>query len=345
MNMSYRENQEAWEHQVLSPAAACSDQSKGRARCEVPDAYRTCYQCDRDRILHAKAFRRLAHKTQVFLAPEGDHYRTRLIHTLEVSQVARSIARPLGLNEDLVEAIALAHDVGHTPFGHAGERALTRSIAAHWTPDDGEKPFIFKHFEQSVRTVELLERNGEGLNLTFEVIDGIGHHSGTLRAQTLEGRVVALADRITYVVHDIDDAKRAGVLKEDDLPADARIHLGSTSSERIERMVVDIVETSAQAEDICMSQQMWDAMMEMRHFLFQNLYTKGDAKTEEPKADRLIGSLYEHLMTHPDEIPAEYKIHDDHLWRQVSDYIAGMTDRYAIRRFEELTVPHAWARR
>ena len=235
MRVSAREDLERAERERLSPDAAFSDASGGRLRPEPPDPLRTCFQCDRDRILHSKSFRRLAHKTQVFLAPEGDHYRTRLIHTLEVSQVARSIARPLGLNEDLTEAVALGHDLGHTPFGHVGERALSHAIARHRgiDPDAPTSQRLFAHNEQSARIVELLERDGGGLNLTREVVDGIRCHTGSLRASTLEGRAVALADRIAYVCHDIDDAERAGLLREGDLPADARRVLGASSSERI----------------------------------------------------------------------------------------------------------------
>lgn len=244
MALVSRVDLEEREHVLLGPLGRLSVESLGRAAPEEPDPLRTCFQCDRDRILHSKSFRRLAHKTQVFLAPEGDHYRTRLIHTLEVAQVARSIARPLGLNEDLTEAIALGHDLGHTPFGHEGERALSRCLA-RWRgidPEEGVSRRLFAHNEQGARIVELLEREGRGLNLTQEVVDGIRCHSGGLRAMTAEGRVVGLADRVAYVAHDIDDAKRAGLLCEEDLPTDACEVLGHSSSERIERMVRDVVE-------------------------------------------------------------------------------------------------------
>ena len=343
-----REDLEAREHQILSPEAAFSDLSKGRAIAEEPDQYRTCYQCDRDRILHSKSFRRLAHKTQVFLAPEGDHYRTRLIHTLEVSQIARSIARPLGLNEDLTEAIALGHDLGHTPFGHIGEKALSHAISLYrgMDPDAPENEYIFAHNQQSARIVEYLEKDGQGLNLSHEVIDGIRCHSGNLRAGTAEGRIVAISDRIAYVTHDIDDAKRAGLLSEEYLPTEAREVLGNSSPERIENMVHDIVSESSRVGDIKMTDSMWGAMMTMRAFLFANLYASGDAKYEEPKAYDLIIELFDYFVNHLDEVPAEYKCHDfDHPEIQVADYVSGMTDRYATRVFEDLRLPRSWGKR
>ena len=344
MRVSTRESLERAEHERLSPDAAFSDASRGRLRPEEPDPLRTCFQCDRDRILHSKSFRRLAHKTQVFLAPEGDHYRTRLIHTLEVSQVARSIARPLGLNEDLTEAIALGHDLGHTPFGHVGERALSHAIACYRGQGSGGR--LFAHNEQSARIVDLLERDGRGLNLTREVVDGIRNHTGSLRAQTLEGRVVALSDRIAYVCHDIDDAERAGLLREGDLPADARGVLGASSSERIETMVHDVVTRSSATGDVSMSEPVWDAMMAMRSFLFANLYSTGDAKWEEPKAYVMIGELFDHYVQHLDEVPDEYRLHDgDKPEVQVADFISGMTDRYAVSVYEDLKVPRSWRKR
>ena len=347
MRVSVREDLERAERERLSPDAAFSDASLGRLRPEPADRLRTCFQCDRDRILHSKSFRRLAHKTQVFLAPEGDHYRTRLIHTLEVSQVARSIARPLGLNEDLTEAVALGHDLGHTPFGHVGERALSHALARHrgLDPEAPSSRRLFAHNEQSARIVELLERDGRGLNLTREVVDGIRCHTGGLRAATLEGRVVALADRIAYVCHDIDDAKRAGLLREADLPAAARAVLGASSSERIETMVHDVVTRSSQTGDVHMSPHIWDAMMSMRGFLFENLYSRGDAKWEEPKAYAMIEELFDYFVAHLDEVPDEYRAHDaDHPEVQVADFVSGMTDRYAVRVYEELKVPRSWGR-
>lgn len=342
-----RQDLEARERGQLSSEACCSADSRGRARAEAPDPYRTSFQCDRDRILHCKSFRRLAHKTQVFLAPEGDHYRTRLMHTLEVSQIARSIARSLALNEDLTEAISLGHDLGHTPFGHCGEKALSESMAAWRTRELGIDPpcRLFQHNLQSVRIVELLEREGSGLNLSREVVDGIRHHTGDGRADTAEGRVVALSDRIAYVVHDIDDAERARILSEDMLPPAFTEVLGSTSSERIETMVHDVITQSARAGGITMSARVHEAMLGMRRFLFENLYTHGDAKYEEPKARALISELFDHFIEHRDEIPCEYTIHDaDHPDIQVADFVSGMTDRYAVRLFDELRVPRSWKR-
>ena len=344
MRVLTRAELELAERERLSPDATFASDSLGRRVPEEPDALRTCFQCDRDRILHSKSFRRLAHKTQVFLAPEGDHYRTRLIHTLEVSQVARSIARPLGLNEDLTEAIALGHDLGHTPFGHVGERALSHALARHRGEPEGAGR-LFAHNEQGARIVDLLERNGRGLNLSREVVDGIRCHTGPRRAGTLEGRVVALADRIAYVCHDIDDAERAGMLRESDLPAESCERLGSSSSERIETMVHDVVSMSSRSGDILMSEGVWGAMMSLRAFLFERLYSRGDAKWEEPKAYAMLVDLFEYFADHPDEVPAEYRLHDDPLDVQVADFVSGMTDRYAIRVYERLKIPRSWRRR
>lgn len=344
MRVLTRAELELAERERLSPDATFASDSLGRRVPEEPDALRTCFQCDRDRILHSKSFRRLAHKTQVFLAPEGDHYRTRLIHTLEVSQVARSIARPLGLNEDLTEAIALGHDLGHTPFGHVGERALSRALARHRGEPEGAGR-LFAHNDQGARIVDLLERNGRGLNLSREVVDGIRCHTGPRRAGTLEGRVVALADRIAYVCHDIDDAERAGMLRESDLPAESCERLGSSSSERIETMVHDVVSMSSRSGDILMSEGVWGAMMSLRAFLFERLYSRGDAKWEEPKAYAMLVDLFEYFAAHPDEVPAEYRLHDDPLDVQAADFVSGMTDRYAIRVYERLKIPRSWRRR
>ena len=348
MRVATRTDLELLEHERLSPDASFADESEGRLVSEDPDPLRTCYQCDRDRILHSKSFRRLAHKTQVFLAPEGDHYRTRLIHTLEVGQVARSIARPLGLNEDLTEAIALGHDLGHTPFGHVGERALSDALSRHRGISCGTLPGprLFAHNEQSARIVELLEREGRGLNLSREVVDGIRCHTGGKRALSLEGRVVALADRIAYVCHDIDDAERAGLLREGDLPDGPREILGESSSERIETMVHDVVTWSAREGDVGMSAPVRGAMMSMRSFLFDNLYSRGDAKWEEPKAYAMLEELFDHFVRHVDEVPEEYRIHDDDRPEvQVADYVSGMTDRYAVSLYEDLKVPRSWRRR
>ena len=332
MRVLTRGDRERAERERLSPDAAFSAASEGRLVDEAPDPLRTCYQCDRDRILHSKSFRRLAHKTQVFLAPEGDHYRTRLIHSLEVAQVARSIARPLGLNEDLTEAIALAHDLGHTPFGHVGERALSNAIARYRGVDPTLR--LFAHNEQSARLVDLLERGGRGLNLSREVVDGIRCHTGDRRARTLEGRVVSLSDRIAYVCHDIDDAERAGLLCEADLPSGPR------------EVVHDVVAASAECGDIQMTAPVWDAMMAMRAFLFENLYSRGDAKWEEPKAYAMLGELFDHFVTHLEEVPDEYRVHDeDKPEVQVADFVSGMTDRYAVCLYEDLKIPQSWKRR
>ncbi len=342
-----RTDAERREHEMLSPLAAFSDASSGRLRPEEPDPLRTCYQRDRDRIIHCKAFRRLSHKTQVFLAPEGDHYRTRLTHTLEVSQISRSIARSLRLNEDLTEAIALGHDLGHTPFGHTGEGALSRALSL-WggiDPSSEEGKRLFRHNEQSARVVDLLEKEGRGLNLTREVVDGIICHTGSQRAATLEGRIVAIADRIAYVSHDVQDAERAGILTEADLPREACACLGNTVSKRISTMVRDLVGTSAETGDIAMSQPVWEAMMDLRSWLYTNVYTQSDAKVEEPKANRLVEELFMYYIGHLDEVPSEYRVHDaDKPQVQVADYISGMTDRYAIRDYQGHFIPRAWRR-
>ena len=347
MQVVTREMLEIREHELLAPEATLADSSLGREHRERPDVLRTCFQQDRDRILHSRSFRRLANKTQVFLAPEGDHYRTRLTHTLEVAQIACSIARSLGLNVDLTEAIALGHDLGHTPFGHAGERALRRARALYRgvEPHSEEADDLFRHNEQSVRVVRLLEREGRGLNLTIEVLDGMVCHTGSARAITPEGRLVARADRIAYVTHDIDDAERSGLLTEEDLPSEACEVLGRTSTERIETMVHDVVRMSSQEGDIAMSEPVWRALTELRDYLYANLYCKGDAEVQEAKAERVVQSLFAHFIAHPDEVPAEYRLHDDAPDVQVADYLASMTDRYAILAFEELNVPRAWGLR
>ncbi len=341
-----RITREALEDASLSDRAAHAQSSMGRLHPEEPDEWRTCFQRDRDRILHCKSFRRLMHKTQVFLSPEGDHYRTRLTHTLEVSQIARSIARELRLNEDLTEAISLGHDLGHTPFGHTGEDALSRALAKHEGRMEefarGER--LFRHNRQSARVVEFLERDGRGLNLTREVVDGIEHHTGPVRAKTLEGRVVALSDRIAYVNHDIDDAIRAGILTEGDLPASTHEVIGTSSSQRIDTMVRDTVSSSSHADDIVMSDMVGSAMMELRSFLFEHVYTRSDAKGEEPKANRLVEALFDYYVDHFDEVPQEYRRREsDSVLVCVTDFVAGMTDRYAINLFQDLFVPRSWA--
>jgi dGTPase len=342
MTILTRELAEAEEHERLAEGAAFSDSSRGRERPIDSDPFRTEYQRDRDRIIHCKAFRRLSHKTQVFLAPEGDHYRTRLTHTLEVSQIARSIARAMRLNEDLTEAIALGHDLGHTPFGHIGEAALDDCLKRIAT-DHAGVPYPYRHNLQSLRVVEQLEYDGKGLNLTWEVRDGIAHHTGDLRASTLEGRIVATADRIAYVNHDVDDALRAGILTLADLPPEAIAVLGPHHGARITTMVEDMVATSTERGDILMSPQVWDALMLLRAFLFERVYFNPDAKSEEPKARRLVETLFDHFMQHPEDLPDDLRPSSaEDLPRAVTDHIAGMTDRYAIRCYEKLFLPRSW---
>ncbi len=351
MNVVVRESQEEREREFLSSDAAFVLESEGRARSSEPDYLRTEFQRDRDRILHSKSFRRLSHKTQVFLSAEGDHYRTRLTHTLEVSQISRTVARALGLNEDLTEAIALGHDLGHTPFGHTGEEALSRRIAYYrgveargsaGPSSEDREGMLFKHNEQSLRVVELIENGGAGLNLTAEVRNGIACHSGNMRADTFEGRIVGVCDRIAYVNHDIDDAIRAGILREVDLPVSTHDLLGANHSARIETLVTDLVETSGHSNDIAMSASIWDAMMELRSFLFTHVYASPLVKAESEKAARLVTCLFDYYMEHIDAVPVEYReISDGDNVRAVTDYVAGMTDRYAKTCFQELFVPRA----
>ncbi len=344
MRIIHREDQEERAHEALSPDASFADESEGRARSAEPDILRNDYQRDRDKILHTKSFRRLSHKTQVFLAAEGDHFRTRLTHTLEVAQIARTIARALGLNEDLTEAISLGHDLGHTPFGHTGEEALARSIARHRgiDPASPEAEALYRHNEQSLRVVERIENGGKGLNLTPEVRDGILNHTGDLRAETLEGRIVGTADRIAYVNHDIDDAIRAGILSEGDLPDTTHAVLGPDHSSRIQTLVMDMVETSAAADDIRMSDSVWDAMMELRAFLFARVYTAPVVMAEVDKATRLVGALFDYYVAHTEEVPEEYRaIAEGDDLSAVTDYVAGMTDRFAKNLFQQLFSPHS----
>jgi dGTPase len=327
-----RERTEQIERDVLSPHATAASASKGRERGEPSDPLRTCFQQDRDRIVHCKAFRRLKHKTQVFVAPEGDHYRVRLTHTLEVSQIARTAARALRLNEDLTEAIALGHDLGHTPFGHLGEQALT--------------PFLgrpFRHNAQSLRIVDHLENDGRGLNLTWEVRDGIVHHTWSMpQPSTPEAQVVRFADRIAYINHDVDDAVRAGVLAEDDLPAEAHQVLGRTHSERIDRLVTDLVEHSAAGPDVALSTDVFRALDGLRDFLFERVYLRDEARAEQERAIGLVRTLFTHYLEHPDQVPEEYHRAPGDLPTRVADYIAGMTDRFALRTYERLFLPQGW---
>lgn len=333
--MTIREITEEQEKHTLSPYAALSVDSQGRDREEEPCDIRTVYQRDRDRILHCKSFRRLKHKTQVFLAPEGDHYRTRLTHTLEVSQIARTIARALRLNEDLTEAIALGHDLGHTPFGHAGETALN-SVC-------GEG---FAHYIQSVRVVEVLENKGQGLNLTKEVRDGILNHRTSGHPATLEGQVVRLSDKIAYINHDIDDAIRAGLMREEGLPRELTNVLGHSVRERLDTLVHDVIYNSLDQPAIIMSSQIETAMMELRKYMFDNLYLNPMPKKEDGKAKALLVSLFHYYMERPEEMPEEYlqlqKQRGDSRERVVCDYIAGMSDGFAISLYEELFVPRFW---
>lgn len=333
--MNIREEQERHEREHLSPYASFSDASKGRDTDEPQCEMRTIYQRDRDRILHCKAFRRLKHKTQVFLAPAGDHYRTRLTHTLEVSQIARSIARALRLNEDLTEAIALGHDLGHTPFGHAGERTLNELC-----------PLGFSHYEQSVRVVEKLEKDGAGLNLTWEVRDGILNHRTSGSPSTLEGKIVRLSDKIAYINHDIDDAIRAHIFSEDAIPKVYTNILGNSTKERLNTLIRDIIENSAGKDDICMSELIGDAMSSLRQFMFGSLYLNPAAKSEEEKACKLITELYNYYTDNIDSLPDNYKRFIDEFGekpeRVVCDYIAGMSDQYSVAKFEEIYVPKAW---
>ena len=347
MNIVHREDQQLREHALLSADAAKSDESEGRARSGEPDFLRTEFQRDRDKILHCKSFRRLSHKTQVFLAAEGDHFRTRLTHTLEVAQIARTIARALGLNEDLAEAISLGHDLGHTPFGHTGEAALAGCLARYRGIDvaSAQVAAQYRHNEQSLRVVERIENDGRGLNLTAEVRDGILHHTGAIRAETLEGRIVATADRIAYVNHDIDDAIRAGLLTEDALPASTHEVLGPDHSSRIELLVRDMVQTSAAVDDIALSEPVWDAMSELRSFLFANVYTAPPVLAEVNKAKYLVSQLFDYYVDNIEEVPEEYRViaEGDRL-QAVTDYIAGMTDRYATATFKRLFVPRDFMR-
>jgi dGTPase len=327
-----RERTEEIERQTLSERAALSAETKGREREEDPDPLRAAFQLDRDRIVHSKAFRRLKHKTQVFVSPEGDHYRVRLTHTLEVAQIARTAARALRLNEDLTEAIALGHDLGHTPFGHLGEQALTPFLG---------KPF--RHNEQSLRVVDHLERDGQGLNLTWEVRDGILNHTWSMPLpSTLEGQVGRFADRIAYVNHDVDDAIRAGLLDPGDLPKNVTGVLGSSHGKRIDTLVSDLVTGSEDAEEVQLSEPILNALEALRDFLFERVYLRPEAADEQRKAVELVRSLFSYYLEHPEAVPAEYRTTPDELPTQVADYIAGMTDRFALRTYEQLFLPQSW---
>ena len=330
--MTVREQTQTIERLTLSRYAALSEQSRGRRRPEPEDPLRPCYQRDRDRILHCKAFRRLKQKTQVFLSPEGDHYRTRLTHTLEVSQIARTIARALRLNEDLTEAIALGHDLGHTPFGHAGERALNKLC-----------PGGFTHYRQSVRVVDSLEKDGRGLNLSWEVRNGIITHTTGAWARTLEGCAVRYADHIAFLNHDIEDAITAGVLSPEAIPADAVRVLGRTKSERITTMITDLV-ANTPGDRMGFSSEVEDAYLLLKDFMYSTVYVDKEAKREEGKVDKLVGELYERLSANPSLMPTFYMqiAFNEGIDRAVADYISGMSDQFAVRLFEELFVPQKW---
>ncbi|MBQ7371039.1 MAG: deoxyguanosinetriphosphate triphosphohydrolase [Blautia sp.] len=333
--MNIRETMEQWEQEHLSPYASQSSKSRGRERPEEECDIRTGYQRDRDRILHSKSFRRLKDKTQVFLAPQGDHYRNRLTHTLEVSQIARTIAKALRLNEDLVEAIALGHDLGHTPFGHAGERALNKL-----SPDG------FAHYKQSVRVAQVLEKEGEGLNLTWETIDGILNHRTSGKPATLEGQVVRFSDKIAYIHHDMDDAQRAHVITEDDIPITLRVLLGYNTKERLNTFVHNIIENSMDRDRITMSPDIQEGMMELRAIMFQNVYTNPAAKKEEQKAVQMLSQLYGYYNEHPEAMSREYQdlinFRGVPKYQAVCDYLSGMTDQFSMEKFRELFIPKSW---
>ncbi len=332
--MTIREMMENREMEMLSPQATLSIRTRGRAREEIPCDLRPCFQRDRDRILYTKSFRRLKDKTQVFLTPDGDHYRTRMTHTLEVAQNARTIARALRLNEDLAEAIALGHDLGHTPFGHAGERALNAVC-----------PLGFSHSEQSLRTVDVLERNGQGLNLTWEVRDGILNHGLSKTPGTPEGHVVRLSDKIAYIHHDMDDAIRGGILRETDLPRSLADVIGRTNGAWLDTFIHDIIVTSGDGAGVRMSEEIAAAMQSLRDFMLERVYTNPVAKSEEGRAADLVKALYYYYMEHQDKLPELLRrLHEqgEQPERLVCDHISSMTDRYAIARFEELTIPKAW---
>ncbi|MCR4564257.1 MAG: deoxyguanosinetriphosphate triphosphohydrolase [Clostridiales bacterium] len=319
------------EKNTLSQYAQLCENTKGRERYEDEDPVRTAYQRDRDRIIHSSSFRRLKHKTQVFLSPEGDHYRTRLTHTLEVSQIARTIARALALNEDLIEAVSLGHDLGHTPFGHAGERAL-----------DSVYEGGFRHFEQSLRVIDRLEKNGEGLNLTYEVRDGILCHTTGKEADTLEGRLVKTADKIAYINHDIDDAIRARVICNEDIPLEIRKVLGQTKSNRINSLVTSVINNTV--SDVGMDSEVKEAFKELTDFMFKNVYTNPVCKGEEKKAESLIIELYNYFCSHPDELPDLYKpiAENEGADRASCDFVASMSDIYVLRVYNKLFIPSGW---
>ena len=334
--MDVRTRTEEIERLTLAPWATFSDESRGRQRPEEQDPIRPVFQRDRDRVLHCKAFRRLKQKTQVFLSPEGDHYRTRMTHTLEVARIARTICRGLRLNQDLAEAAAYGHDLGHTPFGHAGEKALSSMM---------EKPF--RHNEQSLRVVDKLERGGTGLNLTYEVRMGILGHTGDFIPETLEGQIVRTSDRIAYINHDIDDAMRAGILTEADIPPEIAEILGHSHSQRINTLVENMIDNTIATGTLGMQPEIAQAMDRLRTFMFARVYTNPVAKGEETKAKDMLCRLFEYYMRRPEKLPADFlpQLDFDGMERIVCDYIAGMTDRYAVYKYSELFIPTTWQMR
>lgn len=331
--LSIREEYERQERSIVGPSGVLAEKSRGRLMPEGQCQVRTCFQRDVDRITYCKAFRRLKHKTQVFLQPEGDHYRTRLTHTLEVSRIARTIARALRLNEDLSEAIALGHDLGHTPFGHEGERALDEIYSGG-----------FVHAEQSLRVIDRLEKSGRGLNLSYEVRMGILSHTFGAQDDTLEAKVVRISDRIAYINHDADDAIRAGILSENDLPASVIKELGGRKSVRIDTLVRDIISESMSRDDIVYSATVGSAAEEFRSFMFTRVYRNPVAKREERKAFGIIRGIFDYYLKNPDKLPEDYRalIEEDGLERVVCDYVSGMTDKYAIYKYSELFIPETW---
>lgn len=330
-----REKREALESVIISDRGVKAANSKGREAVEKESDVRTCFQRDVDRIIHSKSFRRLMHKTQVFLHPEGDHYRTRLTHTIEVARIARTIARALELNEDLTEAIALGHDLGHTPFGHAGERALDAVLE-----DEGG----FKHADQSLRVVDRIEKDGKGLNLTYEVRNGIKMHTSSRMPETLEGQIVRIADRAAYINHDVDDAVRAGILQESQIPEEIKCALGDNYSERIDTIIKDLVMTSATGDRIQMSPSISFVFDSFHSFMFENVYTNMRAKSEERKVFGVLSGIFEYYVNNPDKLPADFlrMAEEDGLRRVVADYVSGMTDKYAMAQYSELFIPEAW---
>ena len=333
--MTVREELEYQEHRRLNPNAAFADKSRGRPRYEEPreEDVRTCYQRDIDRVVHSKAFRRLMHKTQVFLQPEGDHYRTRMTHTLEVARIASTITRALGLNEDLAETIAMGHDLGHTPFGHAGEVALTKCLGVP-----------FRHNEQSLRVVDYLEKDGRGLNLTHEVRDGILCHTGDPWPRTLEGVIVRRSDQIAYVNHDIDDAIRAGILTDDDIPKAITDILGHDHRTRINTLVTDAIRVSREAGTVMLSPEVDKALKDLRSFMFEKVYRNPVAKGEESKAKDMLQRMFEYYVNHPEAMPEDFQpqLSFEGIERTVCDYIAGMTDNYAVDKYTEIFIPMGW---